>query len=91
MAHYASLPEFHFYHDGRRATCDVMVAGIRKALPAVQSLDVTYADVEVLALVQSTRSPVRHSSERSSWEETDPLYDSRARYLGSGARWVRSG
>jgi ketosteroid isomerase-like protein len=26
-----------------------MVAGVRKALPAVQSLNVTYADVEVLA------------------------------------------
>jgi ketosteroid isomerase-like protein len=50
VAHYASVPEFYFYHDGRRATYDVMVAGVRKALPAVQSLDVTYADVEVLAL-----------------------------------------
>lgn len=48
--HYASLPEFYFYHDGRRATYDVMVAGVHKALPAVQSLDVTYTDVEVLAL-----------------------------------------
>ena len=27
-----------------------MVAGVRKALPAVQSLDVTYADVEVSVL-----------------------------------------
>jgi ketosteroid isomerase-like protein len=27
-----------------------MVAGVRKALPAVQSLNVTYADVEVLAV-----------------------------------------
>lgn len=50
VAHYASVPEFYFYHDGRRATYDVMVAGVRKALPAVQSLDVTYADVEVSAL-----------------------------------------
>jgi hypothetical protein len=50
VAHYASTPEFHFYHDGRRADYDVMVAGVRKALPAVQSLDVTYSDVEVLAL-----------------------------------------
>ena len=50
VAHYASLPEFYFYHDGRRATYDVMVAGVRRALPAVQSLNVTYADVEVLAV-----------------------------------------
>jgi ketosteroid isomerase-like protein len=50
VAHYASVPEFHFYHDGRRASYDLMVAGVRKALPAVRSLDVTYADVEVSAL-----------------------------------------
>ncbi len=50
VAHYASVPEFYFYHDGRRATYDVMVAGVRKGLPAVRSLDVTYADVEVSPL-----------------------------------------
>ena len=50
VAHYASVPEFHFYHDGRRATYDVMAEGVRKAFPAVRSLNVTYADVEVLGL-----------------------------------------
>ena len=50
VAHYASVPEFYFYHDGRRATHDVMAAGVRKALPAVRSLDVTYADLEVSPL-----------------------------------------
>ena len=50
VAHYASVPEFYFYHDGRRATYDVMATGVRKALPAVRSLNVTYADVEVSAL-----------------------------------------
>ena len=50
VAHYASVPEFCFYHDGRRATSDAMAAGIRKALPAVRSLNVTYADVEVSAV-----------------------------------------
>jgi hypothetical protein len=48
--HYASVPEFYFYHDGRRATYDVMATGVRKALPAVRSLNVTYADVEVSVL-----------------------------------------
>jgi len=47
VAHYASVPEFYFYHDGRRVTYDVMAAGVRKALPAVRSLDVAYADLEV--------------------------------------------
>jgi ketosteroid isomerase-like protein len=50
VAHYASVPEFYFYHDGRRATYDVMAAGVRKAFPAVRSLNVTYADIEVSAL-----------------------------------------
>lgn len=50
VAHYASGPQFYFYHDGRRATYDVMAAGVRKALPAVRSLNVTYANVEVSAL-----------------------------------------
>jgi ketosteroid isomerase-like protein len=50
VAHYASVREFYFYHDGRRTTYDVMAAGVRKALSAVRSLDVTYADVEVSAL-----------------------------------------
>ena len=50
VAHYASVPEFYFYHDGRRATYDVMATGVRKALPAVRSLNVTYSDVEVSAL-----------------------------------------
>ena len=39
VAHYAAVPEFYFYHDGRRATREVMSAGIRKALPAVRSLN----------------------------------------------------
>jgi ketosteroid isomerase-like protein len=50
LAHYASGPECHFYHDGRRANVDVIAAGVRKALPAVRSLEVTYADVEVTVL-----------------------------------------
>jgi ketosteroid isomerase-like protein len=50
VAHYAAGPEFYFYHDGRRATYDVMATGVRKALPAVRSLNVTYADIEVSAL-----------------------------------------
>ncbi len=50
VAHYASVPEFYFYHDGRRATYDLMAAGVRKAFPAVRSLNVTYSDVEVSAL-----------------------------------------
>ena len=50
VSHYASAPDFYFYHDGRRATREAMSAGIRKALPAVRSLNVTYADVEVSAL-----------------------------------------
>jgi hypothetical protein len=41
LAHYASGPEFHFYHDGRRANYDVIAAGVRKALPGVRSLEVT--------------------------------------------------
>ncbi len=44
------MPEFYFYHDGRRATYEVMAAGVRKAFPAVRSLNVRYADVEVSAL-----------------------------------------
>jgi ketosteroid isomerase-like protein len=50
VAHYASVPEFYFYHDGRRASYDLVVAGVRQAFPAVRSLKVTYADVEVSAL-----------------------------------------
>ena len=50
VAHYASVPEFYFYHDGRRTTYDLMAAGVRKALPAVRSLNVTYSDVEISAL-----------------------------------------
>jgi ketosteroid isomerase-like protein len=50
VAHYAPAPDFYFYHDGRRATQDVMAAGVRKAFPAVRSLDVTYADLEVSPL-----------------------------------------
>jgi hypothetical protein len=44
------VPEFHFYHDGRRATYDAMAAGVRKALPGVRSLEVSYGDVEVSVL-----------------------------------------
>jgi ketosteroid isomerase-like protein len=50
LAHYASAPEFHFYHDGRRANYDVMAAGVRKALPGVRSLEVVYGDLEVSVL-----------------------------------------
>jgi ketosteroid isomerase-like protein len=50
LAHYAPRPEFYFYHDGRRATYDIMTEGVRKALPAVSSLDVTYSGVEISAL-----------------------------------------
>jgi ketosteroid isomerase-like protein len=47
IAHFSSVPEFHFYHDGRRAPYAVMEAGVRKALPAVRSLEVVYSDVQV--------------------------------------------
>ena len=50
LAHYASAPEFHFYHDGRRANYDVMAAGVRKALPGVRSLEVVYADTHISVL-----------------------------------------
>ncbi len=50
VAHYASGPEFHFYHDGRRANYEVMAAGVHKALPAVRSLEVVYNDIEVSVL-----------------------------------------
>jgi len=50
LAHYASAPGFHFYHDGRRANHDVMAAGVRKALPGVRSLEVVYGDLEVSVL-----------------------------------------
>jgi ketosteroid isomerase-like protein len=50
IAHFASVPEFHFYHDGRRATYDLMVAGVRGSLPAVRSLEVAYGDVQVSVL-----------------------------------------
>jgi ketosteroid isomerase-like protein len=50
LGHYASAPEFHFYHDGRRANYDVMAAGVRKALPGVRSLEVAYSDLQVSVL-----------------------------------------
>jgi ketosteroid isomerase-like protein len=50
LAYYVSVPEFHFYHDGRRANYDVMAAGVRKALPAVRSLEVVYGDLQVSVL-----------------------------------------
>ena len=50
IGHFASVPEFHFYHDGRRATYPMMTAGVRSALPAVRSLEVTYGDVHVSVL-----------------------------------------
>jgi ketosteroid isomerase-like protein len=50
LAHYAPGPEFHFYHDGRRANYDVMAAGVRKALPGVRSLEVVYGDLQVSVL-----------------------------------------
>ena len=34
IADFSSVPEFHFYHDGRRAPYAVMEAGVRKTLPA---------------------------------------------------------
>ena len=50
IAHLASVPEFHFYHDGRRATHALMAGGLRSALPAVRSLEVAYTDVQVSVL-----------------------------------------
>jgi ketosteroid isomerase-like protein len=50
IAHFASVPEFHFYHDGRRATYALMTAGVRGALPGLRSLEVGYGDVEVSVL-----------------------------------------
>ena len=50
LAHYASAPECRFYHDGRRASYDIIAAGVRGALPGVRSLEVSYDDVEVLVI-----------------------------------------
>ena len=46
LAHYASVPEFHFYHDGRRANYEVMAAGVRRLFPAC-GLEVAYGDLQV--------------------------------------------
>jgi hypothetical protein len=50
IAHFASVPEFHFSHDGRHATYALMSGSVRSALPAVRSLEVAYADVQVSVL-----------------------------------------
>ena len=91
VAHYASVPEFYFYHDGRRATHDVMAAGVRKALPAVRSLDVTYADLEVSPLGSEYGWRVRRSSAKSSWKAPEQPYGSRVVCPGCGGRWEPSG
>ena len=50
LAHYASVPDFLIYHDGRRGTYDAMAAGVRGGLPALWSLEVTYGDLQVSLL-----------------------------------------
>jgi len=51
LTHFASVPDFQIYHDGRGpATHAVLSAGTRGALPAVRSLDVTYSNLNISVL-----------------------------------------
>ena len=90
IAHYATVPEFHFYHDGRRATYDIMAGGVRKALPAVRSLDVTYADVEVSPLGPEYALVSASFAARSGWTAGQPS-SSRGVCRGCGGRSMANG
>lgn len=50
IAHFARVPEFHIYNDGERVTYDALVALLRGTLPALQSLEGGFVDVDVIAL-----------------------------------------
>ena len=51
LTHFASVPDFQIYHDGRGpSTHAVLSAGTRVALPAVRALDVTYSNLRISVL-----------------------------------------
>jgi ketosteroid isomerase-like protein len=50
LAHNAPPPDFQIYHDGRPGTYAALQAAVRGGLPALRSLDVTYAELQISVL-----------------------------------------
>jgi ketosteroid isomerase-like protein len=50
LAHFAAVPEFHLYNDGRRLAFDDMAAGVRAIFPTLRAIEGGFEDVQVIVL-----------------------------------------
>ena len=50
LAHFASVPEFHVYNDGRLVTYDQVAAGVRGGFPKVRSMETPFSNLRVSVL-----------------------------------------
>jgi ketosteroid isomerase-like protein len=50
LAHFAPVPEFHVYNDGRLVTYDQVVAGVRGGFPRVRAMETPFTNVRALVL-----------------------------------------
>jgi hypothetical protein len=50
LAHFASVPEFHIYNDGRLLTYDQVAAAVRGGFPKVRSMETPFSNLRVSVL-----------------------------------------
>ena len=50
LAHFASVPEFHVYNDGRLLAYDEVAAAMRGGFPKVRSMETPFSNLRVSAL-----------------------------------------
>ena len=50
IAHFASIPEFHIYSDGKRLSYDAMAAYIREVFPTLRAIEGGFVDLDTIVL-----------------------------------------
>jgi len=50
LAHFASVPEFHVYNDGRLVTYDQVAAAVRGGFPKVRAMETPFSNLRVSVL-----------------------------------------
>jgi ketosteroid isomerase-like protein len=63
IGHFASVPTFHVYNDGRRVTYEAMVAGLRSTFPDLRSIGCDFEDIHVIVLASDAALATAHFRE----------------------------
>jgi ketosteroid isomerase-like protein len=83
IGHFASVPTFHVYNDGRRVTYEAMVAGLRSTFPDLRSIEGDFEDIHVIVLASDAALATAHFRETVT-DRRAKRHESEERPLGCG-------